>query len=75
MHEPRGREAWAQEQLMRVVETVGVMPKAVFVARATLERVLAPASAELGIQIERVEELECVRAARDSLSDYLGGVN
>jgi len=73
LHEPRGREAWAQEQLLRVVESLGARPEAVFVGRARLERVLAPVAAELGIRIERVEKLVCVRAARDSLSAYLDG--
>lgn len=74
MHEPRGREAWVQEELLRVIELLGVRPEAVFVARKALDRLLAPLAASLGIRLEHAEELDRLEEARESLMDWMSGV-
>ncbi len=68
MHPPSGREAWAQDQLLRGFEVMNSRPEAVVVARARLERVLAPVAVALGVRIERVEHFVHLSEAREVLS-------
>jgi hypothetical protein len=71
MHEPSGRGAWAQEQILSTIESLGAIPEAVLVARPSLERVLKPVARVLGMRVERLEDLPHLADARGSLEAFL----
>ncbi len=73
LHEPTGREAWAQEQFLQGLEALGTIPEVIFVCRPSLHRVLAPVAQVLGVRVGLVEVLPLLEEARESLTDLTLG--
>src|SRR5688572_15422897 len=71
MHEPAGRGAWSQGQLLDTVEGLGAIPEVVFVSRPSLQQVIEPVARALGIRVERVEGLPQLADARGALEAFL----
>ena len=71
MGEPAGREAWSQEQLLKTVEALGEIPSVIYLMRPSLDRVLAPVCAALGIVVERVEQRHSTAEAAEFIASRM----
>ena len=72
--EPAGREAWAQERLMKAVEALGALPSALILKRPELERVLRPVAEALGVRVQHRERLWAADPAREGLDQMALGM-
>ncbi|MBK8180832.1 MAG: hypothetical protein IPK67_18455 [Planctomycetes bacterium] len=67
---PKDRDAHAQEQFLKLLDTLKARPSVVYLRRPSLEQVLRPICKLLGIRLEQVAELRTLDPAREALDQF-----